>query len=173
MQAHALNVALYEHYFMEDNYVRQTMILGPESLPFFLQLLFPRLSAWPWNFKIEMRVGQLACFARSRLQKEILEPFSAARGFQSISVCGNVDGDFACYLMDKMRSLWESTTELLRFSDAYLKKVTLPPRPDSRRPLASTTSKGFTLPFLLTGHTSTIFTLKRRIRTSILASHQP
>lgn len=128
MNSHALKLSLFPNYtFRDGDCDCHTMIMGPESLPYFLQLLFAMVYIYcsfyaPPVAVMEMHVGRPACFTRSRLQKEILEPFSAVRWCNSVFIKGNVDEEFACSLMVKMRSPWESKTELLEFSDAYLKK---------------------------------------------------
>lgn len=128
MESHALNVVLYPEYTcVEGNYDCHTMIMGPESLPYLLQLLFAilyidRSIEKPPRTRMEMYVGHSARVAPSRLQKEILEPFSAARRFKFIFVMGNVDKDFAHSLMVEMRSPWKTTVKLLEFSNAYLEK---------------------------------------------------
>ena len=128
MDAHALDVVLYpEHISQNDNYNYQIMIMGPESMPYFLQLLFAmvyihRSVQTPPRTMMEMHVGSPACFTGSRLQKEILEPFSAVRGFQTIKIKGNVDENLACSMMVKMGSNWECTTEILDLSETFLKR---------------------------------------------------
>lgn len=126
MNSHALNIIFYPDYnYWHENYDCHIMIMGPESLPYLLQLLYAELYIQYFklsNTFLEMHLGQSACFAHSRLRKEILEPFSAARGFRSVFIHDNKDETFASSLMVKMKSPWGSTTELLDFSDAYLRR---------------------------------------------------
>lgn len=128
-QAHALNVALCpeDNYPGGRNYGCHIMIMGPESLPYLLQLLFAMLyidrSITPTRkIMMDLYVGRPTCFTRSRLQKEVLEPFSAARGFRNVFIKGNVDETFARSLEVRMESLWKSNTEVLDLSAAYLQK---------------------------------------------------
>lgn len=127
MDSHALNMVLYPEYNLKHvEYDCHAMIMGPESLPYFLQLLFPmiyvhRSIRTPPKTGMEMYVGRPACFTRSRLQKEIVEPFSVVRGFHPMTIItGNVDEESARSLTVKMRSRWESKIELLELADAYL-----------------------------------------------------
>ena len=127
-EARALDVILYpEHNSQNNNYDHHIMIMGPESMPYFLQLMFAMVyihrsvQTLP-RTKMEMHVGTPFCFTRSRLQQEILEPFSAVRGIQTITIKGNVDGNFARSLMAKMGSQWECTTEILDLSEKFLKR---------------------------------------------------
>lgn len=71
---------------------------------------------------MDIQVGHSTRSTHSRLQKEILEPFSVARGFTFIVIDGNVDKNFAHSLMDTMRSPWDSIDKILEFSNAYLEK---------------------------------------------------
>ena len=128
IDARALDVVLYpEHNFQNDDYTYHIMIMGPESMPYFLQLMSAmvyvhRSVQTPPRTKMEMHVGTPFCFTHSRLQKEILEPFLAVRGIQTIIINGNVDENFANFLMDKMGSQWACTTEILDLSETFLKK---------------------------------------------------
>ena len=131
--SHALNMFLYqEHEFQQPDHDNDfhTMIMGPESLPYLLQMLFEMLYkkspirsvVTPPKNTLEIYVGYPTCFTRSRLQKEILEPFSAIRGLSIFSIDGNVDEIFASSLLLEMRRSWESGTELLELSEAYLQQ---------------------------------------------------
>ena len=124
MDSHALNICLEPEYcdcfFGLD---LRVMIMGPESLPYLLQSLFPILythRSFPHTpiRRIEMCVGRSVYFTRSRPQREILEPFLAARGFHWVLTSDNIDRSFN-YIMGHQ---FEDDTELLDFSDAYLKK---------------------------------------------------
>ena len=124
----ALHMFVYpEHKFQEPDHNYQ---FHTKSLPYLLQMLFamlykkrsfrsvPTLS----NNSSEMYVGYPTCFTRTRLQKEILEPFSAARGLSILSIDRNVDEIFASSLIVEMRRSWASGSELLEHSQAYLQK---------------------------------------------------
>ena len=127
MQSHALNVFLSP---VHDLYDREcdfhTMIMGPESMPYLLQWIFAMLYTHelvpePPKKEIQLCVGYPVCFTRLELQREVLEPFLAARGARGSFVSGNVDDDFASSLMGKMRLPFRHYTDLLDFSKVYLK----------------------------------------------------
>ena len=126
MQAHALNVFLFpEHFSYLDKRNFCTMVMGPESMPYLLQWIFAMLythasAPRPRTKGIELNVGYPICFTRSDLQKELLEPFLAARGAKWSVVSGNVDDGFKSSLMAKMRHPFRHYTDLLGFSKTYL-----------------------------------------------------
>lgn len=126
MNSHALNVFVDPEFngHRSDNH---TMIMGPESLPYLVKLLFPMLYTHRSRLihprrMIQMYVGNPICFTRSRLQKEVLEPFLAARGFLWLFVKGNVDETFLSSVRFQMGRPFQHDTELLDFSNDYLEK---------------------------------------------------
>ena len=126
MDSHALNIFV-DPEFNGHHSNNHTMIMGPESLPYLLQLLFPMLythRSLPTQPRkmIQLYVGNPVCFTRSRLQKEVLEPFLAARGFWWLSANGNVDETFLSSLRFQMKRPFQLDTEVLDFSDDYLEK---------------------------------------------------
>lgn len=128
--SHALNMFLYPersplNYDRDYNF--HTMIMGPESMPYLLQMLFALLYNHrsvlpPPKNALEIYIGYPTYFTRSRLQKEILEPISAAQGLRCFSIAGNVDEILAPSLRFEMGRTWQSGTELLELSEAYLEK---------------------------------------------------
>ena len=128
MEAHALNVFLSPVHGLDDDACDFfTMIMGPESLPYLLQWIFAMLYTHksvprPPNKDIELHVGCPVCFTRLELQREILEPFLAARGARISIVSGNVEYEFASSLMFKMGHPFRCYTDLLDFSKTYLEK---------------------------------------------------
>ena len=128
MESHALNVFLSPKHVVRYPYCKfHTMIMGPESLPYLMQFLFAmgytnRFVPSPPTKEIELYVGYPACFSRSKLQRELVEPFRAVRGFGKIFINGNVDEDLADSLYIQMRQPFRSDTEILEFSHAYLEK---------------------------------------------------
>lgn len=128
MNTHALNISLSPRRILRDrDYDCHIMLMGLESLPYLMQLLFPmlyhhRAILTPSRTWVELHVGCPGYFTRSRLQRELLEPFSAARGFSNVHLKGNLDETFSTSLFVKMRSSWQSDTELLEQSEVYLKK---------------------------------------------------
>lgn len=126
MHSHALSVFVDPEFngHQSDDHI---MIMGPESLPYLLQFLFPMLythRSLPTHPRrmIQLYVGNPVCFTRSRLQKEVLEPFLAARGFWWLFVKGNVDETFISSLRSQMELPFQLDTEVLDFSNDYLKK---------------------------------------------------
>ncbi len=128
MEAHALNISLKPEYRFstaDSNY--HTMIMGPESLPYLIQLLFVMLyrdrSILTFLSNIaQLYVGSPARFTRSTLQKKVLEPFLVARGFDRVFLNGNIDDTFSSTFCVEMCKKWRSDMELLEVSDAYVKK---------------------------------------------------
>lgn len=128
METHALNVFLSPMYGLKTKECDfLAMIMGPESLPYLLQWIFAMLythASVPEHPKkaMELNVGYPGCFTRLDLQKEVLEPFLAARGAYWGVVSGNVDDGFKSSLTAKMRHPFRHHTDLLGFSKTYLEK---------------------------------------------------
>ena len=126
--SHALSLFLSQGNSVNDYHCDcHTMIMGPESLPYLMQMLFAMFythrSVPAYRRKdIQMYFGSPVCFTSSRLQRELLEPFSAIRGCDFIQINGNVDKNLASSIKYKMRHPFESETELLGFSQAYLEQ---------------------------------------------------
>ena len=128
MQSHALNVFLSPmHGLYDDECEFYTMLMGPESLPYLLQWIFAMLYTHasvprPPKKEIQLSVGYPVCFTRLELQREILEPFLAARGARGSFIYGNADDDLASSLMAKMRHPFRHYTDQLGFSKTFLEK---------------------------------------------------
>lgn len=127
MRSHALNIFVAPEFDAHQDSNDYIMIMGPESLPYLLQLLFPILythHSRPIRPRrmILLYVGKPVCFTRSRLQKEVLEPFLAARGFWWLSVNGNVDDTFLSSMRLQMEHPFQHDADLLKLSNDYLEK---------------------------------------------------
>ena len=129
MGSHALNVFLSPVRGLWSNFKCHllTMIMGPESLPYFLQRIFAMLYTdasvqRPPRKMIDLYVGYPVNSTRLDLQKEVLEPFLAARGAEWSTVSGNVDDGFKSSLLLNMRNPFRHHTDLLGFSKTYLEK---------------------------------------------------
>ena len=129
MESHALNVFLSPVRGVRSNfkYDLLAMIMGPESLPYLLQWIFAMLYTHasvgrPPRKMIAMHVGCPVYFTRLDLQKEVLEPFLAARGANWSNVTGNVDDGFKSSLVPNMLHPFRHYTDLLGFSKTYLEK---------------------------------------------------
>ena len=129
MESHALNVFLSPvHDLYDDECDFHTMIMGPESMPYLMQWIFAMLYTYDLvpvqpKKEIQLYVGYPVCFARSELQREVLEPFVAARGVEWNHVAGNVDDDLASSLMAQMRQSFRyDFIDLIGFSKAYFEK---------------------------------------------------